>query len=55
MLRLNLTPGEVVFFGDAEADFNAAQVAGVQFIARTENPKLFPPNTFIIKDFTDLL
>ena len=52
---VGITPKQALFFGDAIADFDAAQKTGATFIARTSTPEEFPNNVKYILNFTDLL
>jgi HAD superfamily hydrolase (TIGR01549 family) len=53
-LRLGLNSEEIVFFGDAIADYEAAIKVGVQFIARSDNSTLFPTSVRRISTFRKL-
>ena len=46
-LRLNLTPKETVFVGDAETDWNAAKTMGLPFLWRR-----VPEDTTLLKGYT---
>lgn len=49
--ELRLNPKQIVFFGDAYADYVAAQTAGTQFVARSDDTRLFPAGTKRISNF----
>jgi HAD superfamily hydrolase (TIGR01549 family) len=40
LTRLGVTPGEAVYIGDAETDFQAAAAAGTAFILHADNKKI---------------
>lgn len=50
----NMEPSQVLFFGDAVADWKAAAETKADFIARTEQPELFPIETRTISTFLEL-
>lgn len=52
--RLKLDPNQILFFGDAIADYEAAQVTGAQFIARSDDVTLFPADIRRISNFSGL-
>jgi HAD superfamily hydrolase (TIGR01509 family) len=47
LLRLNLTPKETVFIGDAETDWNAAKTIGLPFLWRR-----IPEDATLLKGYT---
>lgn len=53
--EFNLFSSEILFIGDAPADFEVAKERGVDFLARTENPKIFPEKVNFISDFSQSL
>ncbi len=53
--RYHLKNTEVIFFGDAMTDFNAAKRTGVDFIGILSDEITFPSSTITIKDFKDSL
>ncbi len=53
--RLELQPHQLTFIGDALADHHAAQSPGVHFIARSDNPTLFPASIRRISSFRALI
>ncbi|MDB4978212.1 MAG: phosphatase [Candidatus Peribacteria bacterium] len=55
MEEYHLEPSQLLFFGDAIADWKVAHETNVNFIARTENPELFPTDTNNISTFLELL
>lgn len=55
MATNNLAPARVLFFGDAVADWKAADETKVEFIARTDQPELFPKGTRTVSTFLELL
>ncbi len=55
MATNNLEPARVLFFGDAVADWKAADETKVEFIARTDQPELFAKATRFISTFLELL
>lgn len=54
LLQTNLQPEEVLFFGDAMTDYNAAKEMEVPFIGIASANTDFPPGTKVINDFNGL-
>lgn len=54
LARHGVAPDEVLFIGDAAADWRAAQETGVRFLGRVASgkPSPFPPGTPVISDLT---
>lgn len=52
-LRRSYPAAEIVFFGDAPADLEAARGAGVKFVAVNPHPALLPLVDCWVPDFTD--
>ena len=42
---------EIVFFGDALTDYNAASFHNINFIGVKSHDTIFPQNTFLIDNF----
>lgn len=55
LIDFQLKSEEVLFFGDAEADLEAAVNTKVDFVARTDSPEKFPKNVKKILDFNELI
>lgn len=51
----NVKPSQILFFGDAVADWRAAETTEVDFMARTEEPTVFPEGTRTVSTFLELL
>jgi phosphoglycolate phosphatase-like HAD superfamily hydrolase len=50
-----LLPSEILYFGDALTDYDAALSFKIPFVGIQNSNTTFPPNTYIIKDFIELL
>jgi len=55
LAKTGLLPSEMLYFGDALTDYNAALFFNIPFIGIQNFDTTFPSNTNIIKDFTELL
>jgi HAD superfamily hydrolase (TIGR01509 family) len=53
LVKWNLNPSEVLFFGDALTDLQASQKCGLNFIGIKNYDTVFPKNTKQIDDFFD--
>jgi HAD superfamily hydrolase (TIGR01549 family) len=52
--KYNLSANEVVFFGDALTDYNAALKCNIPFVGIKNNSTIFPKNTNLINHFDDI-
>jgi phosphoglycolate phosphatase-like HAD superfamily hydrolase len=53
LVETGLQPKEVLYFGDALTDYDAATECKIPFVGFQNEATVFPDGTFVVKDFTD--
>jgi phosphoglycolate phosphatase-like HAD superfamily hydrolase len=53
LVETGLVPDDILYFGDALTDYDAAAECKIPFVGFQNEATSFPQGTFVVKDFTD--